>query len=191
MLRTHEDSGIYVHPDYAAGDILPQYIGYPDVTQFDLTAGHAILRIILSSPTQDELKQIKYRPLEARMTCLSDILWMTFKFGKLDYMDAPFSPHLVKDIQLPRDLKDACDILQITVIDTTNGSVKANRAIKFSEAFSAALRVGCSCLLPQEFHQEVYDYLLMSTQAKYSAEDIANAATVIFAAKEENECRLR
>ena len=81
MLRTHEDSGIYVHPDYVVGHILPQYIGYPDVTQFDLAAGHAILRIVLSNPTQDKLKQIKYRPLEARMTCLSDILWMTLKFG--------------------------------------------------------------------------------------------------------------
>lgn len=190
MLRTHEDSGIYIYPSYVKGETVPEYIGHADATQFDLRAGHAILFVLLSKPTPEELKQIKYRKMEARLTCLTDILWLTFKFGNLDYMDAPFTPHLVKSIQLPEDLNGACDILQIVVVDTSNGCVCALRAIKLSEAFSAALRVGCLCLLPQDFNIEVYDALLTSVLSKYSATDIANAATVVFKASEENECRV-
>lgn len=190
-MSIRRDPRKHVHPVYAYGDVLPQYMGsYIDATQFNFVKGYSILLIIVPDPTQEELRQIKYEPFEMRMTCFPDTLWLTFRFGKLGFMDAPFTPHLTKGIQYPKGLDGACDILQIFVIDSVTGAVKAIRAISYSEAFSAALRVGCMCLLPQDFNADVYDYLLHTTQLKYSAEEIANVATVVFSANADNDCPL-
>ena len=105
-------------------------------------------------------------------------------------MDAPFTPHLAHNVRFPADLKEACDILQVVIVDTSSGSVVGVRAIKFSDDFSAALRVGCMCLLPQEFNQAVYDILLENTKAKYTAQQIADAAIVTFMAERRNECNV-
>ncbi len=189
-MSIRRDPRKHVHPVYAYGDVLPQYIGRYDSIQFDFRKGCSILLIFLPDPTQEELREIKYQPFEARMTCLPDVLWLTFRFGNLGFMDAPFSPHLTNGIQYPTDLDGACDILQIFVIDSATGTVKAIRAISYSEGFSAALRVGCMCLLPQDFNATAYDYLLCSTQQRYSAEEIAKAATVVFSANADNDCPL-
>ena len=78
--------------------------------------------------------------------------------------------------------------MQVIVVDTTDGRVRIVRAIQFSEAFSAALRVGCLCLLPQEFNADVYDAQLSYVQTRYSVDEIASAAAVIFKATDEDEC---
>ena len=95
---------------------------------------------------------------------------------------------MLKNAQLPQDLNRACDYMQVIVVDTTDGRVRIVRAIQFSEAFSAALRVGCLCLLPQKFNADVYDAQLSYVQTRYSVDEIASAAAVIFKATDEDEC---
>ena len=167
---------MFVYDDDVEGMILPEFMGRQDANQFDLSNYGAHLTLALNCPTRDEIKQISKGDIEIRMTCFPDALWMTFKFGTLEWNEAPFTPHLSKQADLINMLLPACSNLTIRLIDTATGRILYKGNIKSNEAFSAALRVGVTSLLAQEFDKQQYDYLCQYVQTNYRVEQIAGKA---------------
>ena len=170
-LRNHYTS-------FSVGQTFPDQIGAPDRNLFDFANDGTILFMTLNKPTPAEIRQIRSGEKCFRMTCFPGTLWLTFKFGELDWGEAPFSPHLCTQADLPRNLNDASTYLHIVMVDSSDGVVKYYERLKYNDAFTAALKTGVILLLGEEFSREEYDAVLDAVQAKYSAEQIARKAVV-------------
>ncbi len=170
-LRNHYTS-------FSVGQVIPDQIGAPDRNLFDFANDGTILFMTLNNPTPGEIRQIRSGEKHFRITCFPGMLWLTFKFGTLDWAEAPFSPHLCTQADLPRNLNYASNDIHIVLVDSTDGVVKYYERLKFNEALTAALKTGVMLLLAEEFSREEYDMVVKTVQTKYSAEQIAKKAVV-------------
>ncbi len=167
---------IYIYDDFVVGNILPSQVGKPDANIFDLADYGSILLMRLREPTTFEMSQFQSPAKRIRISCLPDTLWMTFKFGEMEWNEAPFSPHLSTQAHLPQAIQTACSNITIAVVDSLDGRVVHCERLKYDDAFSAALKTGVMQLLVQDFNKEEYDLFLDVVKSKYSTRQIAEMA---------------
>ena len=168
----------YYYSNYCEGAILPDQVGAPDRCLFDVYKSGSILLVTLHDPTPYELNQFVNGRKTMRLTCIENAMWLTFKFGELQWMEAPYSPHLSTQADMPESLVRACSDFTISLVNTTNGLIKYCRRFCFNAEFSGAFRTAATMLLSQEFDREFYDQLLGFIQNQYSTADIAASAIV-------------
>lgn len=108
---------------FALGQCFSDQIGAPDRNLFDFANDGTILFRTINKPTHDEIRQIRSGEKHIRMTCFPGVLWITFKFGNLEWCEAPFSPHLCKQADLPRNLRNASEDIHIVLVDSSDGVV--------------------------------------------------------------------
>lgn len=64
-------------------------------TQFDLADDGAFLAVYFSRPDEKEVAQFgAENPFEFRFVTLQGIMMCVFRIGSLNWMDAPYTPHL-------------------------------------------------------------------------------------------------
>ena len=103
---------------------------------------------------------------------------MTFKFGDLEWMDAPFSPRLSKQAEFPGAINCGCNSISIAVIDSCDGKVKYCGRFTLSEEFATALKENISFLLSQPFDKSKYDFLVNKVQSQYEPRQIAEKSSI-------------
>lgn len=173
---------IYRYSDFFEGSVIPDQIGAPDRCVFDIHNSGSILLVTLNNPTEYELCQFEDGPRVIRLTRIENAMWLTFCFGELNWMEAPYTPHLTAQAEMPGAIQRACADFMISVVDTVDGMVKYCRRFYFSPEFSNAFCSVATTLYNQDFNREEYDELLNLVQQQYSTEEIARAAMA--------ECRL-
>ena len=166
------------YTSFSVGQVIPDQIGVQDRNLFDFANDGTILFMTVNNPTPAEIRQIRSGEKRFRMTCFPGVLWLTFKFGTLDWAEAPFSPHLCTQTDLLRNLNYASTDIHIVLVDSMDGTVKYYERLDYNEAFTAALKTGVMLLLAEKFSREEYDMVVDMVQAKYSAEQIAQKAVV-------------
>ena len=144
--------------EYHVGQILQEFAGHGEEIKFDIegSSGSA-LRIIYPSPTEKELYNIQKGPLQMKKILLNNIIFLTFKFGDLPWMDAPYTPHLSKNIQL-LDLNNEKMGLSMIVylIDSKSGEIKVMRLIGMHHKFSLSLLKDIEEIRHKDFDQFKY-----------------------------------
>jgi hypothetical protein len=166
----------YIYSDYYVGQIFPEEIGKPDYTKFDITDRGSILFMTMKNPTTYEIQQMSSAKKRMRLSCLADIMWMTFKFGDLEWTEAPYTPHLSKWVHFPQDINTVCKDISFVLIDSTDGIVKYCEHLQYNETFIAALKTGIMLLLAQDFNKDIYDILVDMVKSKYTTKQIAEIA---------------
>lgn len=167
---------LYFYDDFVVGNTIPGQAGKPDANIFDLADYGSFLFIRLKEPTFFEMSQFQRPAKRIRITCLPNTLWMTFKFGELEWGEAPYSPHLSMQAHLPQTIQAACSSLTIAVVDSLDGRLVYCERLKYDEAFSAALKTGVMQLLLQDFNREEYFLFLDAVKTRYSTREIAEKA---------------
>ena len=79
------------------GQIIDNFINYPEGVRFDIDDSGAILLVFFNNPTEYEIEQFKYN-FEIRFTHLYNVIMITTKIGNLNWMNAPYTPHLSKNL---------------------------------------------------------------------------------------------
>ncbi len=171
---------IFRYPAHFVGQTIPEFINRNDASQFDLSDDGAHLVMYLNKPTREEITQITSANTEIRMTCFPDILWMTFKFGSLEWSEVPYTPHLSKQADLLNNLWNACRKLTVMLIDTSNGRVLHIGTVEFDSSFSAALRTGVALIIGSEFNKQAHDALCEYVKSNFDVPSIAEKAVVSF-----------
>ena len=68
-------------------------------TQFDLADDGAFLAVYFSRPDEKEVAQFgAENPFEFRFVTLQGIMMCVFRIGSLNWMDAPYTPHLSQNL---------------------------------------------------------------------------------------------
>lgn len=126
---------------YKVGDIIPDFIGRPENPVFDIDDSGATMVICFNRPTVEEIAQFESgKPFEIRFTTLKDIIFISVKIGKLNWMDMPYTPHLSQNLtklEIPNEGQGLA--LTVFLVDCSNGQIKHIRLLGLSEKFTRPL----------------------------------------------------
>ena len=125
----------------AVGQVVDSFKNHQEGVVFDITDSGAIMKIFCRRPTQEEMEQFKDgKQFEIRFIELYGVIMITVKIGNLNWMDAPYTPHLSKNLSELQPIGTNQGLaLTIMLIDTATGEIKHLRLIGLSEKFTKQL----------------------------------------------------
>ena len=166
---------------YQVGKVSADLIGKEKIV-FDITDGGGILYVLFSSPTENEIRQFK-EDIEIRYVKVGSVFMMLFKFGSLNWVDAPYSPHLSKMSGIAEPADGEGIALQIIFGDADTGMVHGLRLIGLSTEFSRKLAADISADLGHPFDKKMYGLDLAAVFNTYPTSKLVSMA--------ETSCRIR
>lgn len=126
---------------YEVGQIIDIFKNHKEGIYFDLDDSGATLLVFFQNPTPNETEQFKSgKSFEIRFTELYNVIMITVKIGSLNWVDAPYTPHLSKNLtkfQIPGENQGLG--LTLILIDAITGEIKHIRLIRLSERFTKEL----------------------------------------------------
>lgn len=164
---------------YEVGQVINEFKNHQEGTLFDVTDSGATLLVFFSNPTDDEINQFKSEnKFEIRFTELCNVIMITVKIGNLNWMDAPYSPRLSKNLsELQPVSKDKGLSLSIVLIDTTTGEIKHMRLVGLSEMFTKQLFAVIEKQKEKEFNVIEYNNILNRIYNIYSTNQIVKMSS--------------
>lgn len=122
----------------SVGNVYDEIIGEPDTIRFDINGNGGVLLVLYNNPTDHEISQFSSgADFEVRFTEILDMIILTFKFGDRNWMDAPYSPHISQNLNLPDYLnKGEGMALTVLLFDTVTGQLKSIRVIGLATEFT-------------------------------------------------------
>lgn len=149
---------------------------YKEETRFDYTQAGAKLEIFFNRPTIQEIRDITKGELRIGFAEVQDIIFMLFRFGKGEFMDAPYTVHLSVPFEFEELVENSGYGLLITLVDASNGILKGMRLVGFSNEFSKAFRQVVERQKACKFNTRNYDATLNMIFDQYSTADLVNMA---------------
>lgn len=126
---------------YEAGQVVDVFKNHSEGVYFDIADDGAKMLVFFQSPTAEEIEQFKSgKNFEIRFVELYSVIMITVKIGNLNWMDAPYTPHLSKNLtkfQLPSEGQGLG--LTLILIDAITGEIKHMRFLGLSERFTKRL----------------------------------------------------
>ena len=162
---------------YEVGEFYEEAIGHPEGCYFDITDEGAEMIVYFNSPTPKEIENFKSQNrFEMRLIVLSWIMVFVVKFGSLNWMDSPYTPHLSKRLSGP--IPEAHDgkglSLTVMLFDSATGKLKSFRLISLSEKFTNTIKKESDKLLRGNFDKREYEQSIALLFAKYSTKALVN-----------------
>lgn len=143
---------------YEVGQVIDNFRSHDEGTQFGLNDDGATMIVFFNRPTDDEIEQFKSgKNFEIRFIELKDVIMITTKIGNLNWMDAPYTPHLSKNLtkfQFPNENQGLG--LTLMLVDATNGEIKHIRVLGLSDKFTKRLFGSVMELKMKEFNLAEY-----------------------------------
>lgn len=108
------------------GGYHPNHTGAEGI-KFDFNQAGGIIDIFYNRPTAKEIEQMKSGKIKVGLCQKNGVIFLLFKFGSLNWMDAPYSVHLSKPYEL-QDIKSGTGYtLNLRFADAGSGSIKVLR----------------------------------------------------------------
>lgn len=127
--------------EYKAGEMIENFRHHQEGVQFDLSDEGATMLVFFKNPTEDEIEQFKAgKNFEIRFTELYGVIMITVKVGNLNWMDAPYTPHLSKNLTkftLPQNNEGLA--LTLVLVDALSGKIENIRLLGLSQKFTQKL----------------------------------------------------
>lgn len=157
---------------YKVGEAYEEIIGHAEGCQFDITDEGAMLAIYFDSPTADEIENFKAeKRFEIRLLDFSDAMMFLVKFGTLNWMDLPYTPHLSKNLSGVKTEPGKGLATTIMLFDTRTGKLESLRLVGLSERFTAQIKKSSENLLRRPFDGIKYNLYLSKLFDRYSTND--------------------
>lgn len=126
---------------YEVGQVVESFKNHQEKVYFDIDDSGATMLVFFQSPTVKEIEQFKSgKNFEIRFTELYGVIMITVKIGNLNWMDAPYTPHLSKNLtkfEFPRENQGLG--LTLILVDAITGEIKSMRLLGLSERFTKKL----------------------------------------------------
>lgn len=159
---------------YEVGKTYKEFMGKPEECHFDIDDSGAVFWVTYNCPTPEEIKQFSSNhAFEARYASIYDIIMLQFKFGTLNWMDVPYTPHSSQNLTwLPEVTAGKGLGILVILADTANGEVKVLRYLSFSEKFSRELLKEVKYIQEKEFDRNVFNKNLNTIYSRYTTRDL-------------------
>lgn len=164
---------------YEIGQNIKNFKNHKEGVQFDISDDGATILVFFDTPTQDEIEQFKSgKNFEIRFIVLNDVIMITTKIGNLNWMDAPYTPHLSKNLtkyQIPNEGEGLG--LTLYLVDTATGEIKHMRLLGLSERFTRKLFGSAMEIKMKEFDKRQYIIKLSDIFNRYDTKQIAKMSS--------------
>lgn len=129
-------SGDFIHLEVGKKYLSMQ--GAVDGVKMDMDDCGMIARVSLQAPTKSEICQFQTdKPFEMRLVQIKGIIFGLFKFGNMNWMDAPYTVHLSRNLTKFPLVPDGMGILlHVMLFDGMTGKLCKMRAITLSTEIS-------------------------------------------------------
>lgn len=117
----------------------PNTKGKPDGVLFDIDDGGGQLLFLMDSPTEAEIKNVRYGSIDFALFESRNIIFLLAKFGELNWIDTPYSVHLSKTYKLRKITEGEGLSTLIMLVDTRTETIKTLRLVSFSTEFTRSL----------------------------------------------------
>lgn len=163
---------------YEVGNIYSEAKGHNEGCYLDISDEGANLIVYFNRPTKEEIENFKSeKRFEMRLIELSDIMIFLVKFGSLNWMDAPYTPHLSKNLS-KLNLEPGKGLsVTIMLFDTSNGRLESTRLISLSEKFTEKIKKNIDGLMKKNFDKQNYNYSINMVFSKYSTNDLVKISS--------------
>lgn len=170
---------------YEVGQIVDSFKQHSEEVFFDIDDSGATMLVFFKNPTSDEIEQFKSgKDFEIRFTEMYGVIMITVRVGTLNWMDAPYTPHLSKNLttfQIPSEGQGLG--LTLFLIDSVSGEIKHIKLLGLSEHFTRRL----------------FGLIIEQKQKDFNITEYNNALNRIFSAYQTNQivklsrdyCRIR
>lgn len=163
---------------YEVGKVYPEIVGHTEGCYFDIADDGATLAVYFNRPTAKEIENFKSdKKFEIRLLDLSHAMMFLVRFGSLNWMDAPYTPHLSKNLTNIKTEQGKGLATTIMLFDTSTGKLEALRLVGFSERFTSKIKNSIESLLKCPFDKEQYGMYLSTLFSRYSTNDFVKMAT--------------
>jgi hypothetical protein len=168
---------------WSVGERLAQFAG---VEGAFFTGGPGGYTLVLSfpRPTQEEREAVMTQErFEIRFVVLGrpSAIMMLVRPGALDWIDAPFTPHLAPGISElmppPADDPRTGTALTLHFVDGQDGTLLYNRLLGLSNRFSRQLYGAIQDALREPFNKAAYDAAVNDIFARYETDDLVDLAS--------------
>ncbi|MBO5283650.1 MAG: hypothetical protein J6B43_11110 [Lachnospiraceae bacterium] len=165
--------------EYKIGQVVESFIGHDECVKFDLSDAGGTLIVFFQDPAQKEIEQFRAgERFEIRMVDLQNVIMLTMKIGSLNWMDAPYTPHLSPELtryQLPESGEGLA--LTVILVDTATGRIKHMRLLGLSSDFTKKLFGAAMEKKMQPFDKDAYFDSIQEIYAKYQTKDLVKMST--------------
>lgn len=162
---------------YEVGQVVDKFKNHQEGVLFDVADDGATMIAFFKKPSGNEISQFQGN-FEIRLTELYGIIMMTFKIGHLNWMDAPYSPHLSKHLTILQPVENNKGLsLNIILVDAATGEIKTIRLVGLSESFTKSLFKAIKEQNTKEFNVTEYSNTLNRIYSTYSTNHIVKLST--------------
>lgn len=165
-------------PQYNVGEIIENFRGHSEGTQFELSDDGAQMLVFFHTPTENEIAQFKSgKSFEIRFVQFQNVTMLLTKIGNLNWMDAPYNQHLsehLSKIEFP-DKNQGLSLLLI-LVDTSTGELKHMRFIGLSTKFSKTLLNSILNDAKEPWKPEEYYNNINEIFVKYTTKDLVKCS---------------
>lgn len=150
----------------------PDRTSWPESPQYNYRAGAHMLDLFYRNLSASEIDDIRFAPVELAINTQAskDVIFFLYRFGSAPWSDAPYTWHMVtKDEQtMPATLADGeGQLLSVTLVEATNGIIRALRVVSMSPHFSRKLHDAIRAQAARPFDQATYDAELARCYQRY------------------------
>lgn len=160
--------------EYKVRHIIDEYKNHAEGTLFDIADDGATLIVFFRNSTLDEVKQFESESkFEIRFVELYGVTMITVKIGNLNWMDAPYTPHLSKNLSELKPVSEGQGLgLTIMLVDAATGEIKHLRLVGLSEKFTKQLFKAVSDQQVKSFDKTEYNNSINRIYSAYTTNQI-------------------
>ncbi len=151
---------------------------YAEGTKFDFQQSGAALELYFSKPTNDEIQDIKRGRFEIGFYECGNIIFLLFKFGGWQWMDAPYTVHLSMPFTFEDPEPGTGYSLNVSLIDAATGILRGIRYVGLSTDFSQKFKDAVNRQKLKTFNLSLYNSEIQQVYGNYSTQDLVKRADV-------------
>lgn len=169
---------------YEVGKRYPELKTGVDSVQFDINDSTSVLVFEYNKPSAQELKAFENsNSFEIRSVTLNGIAYILVKMGDLEWVDAPYTPHLSLDLTNLPNLNDEKSLglgLMSVLIDSSTGEICKIRLIGLGNRFSKLLIKDVIELSQMPFNSILYNMSINDTYSRYTTRALVRLSSNYF-----------
>lgn len=126
---------------YTVGEVYQKAINHQEGPVFDIDDGGINLHVYMGKPAIHEIEQFASgKPFEMKLAQLRNIIFPIFKFGDMNWMDAPYNVHLSRNLTKIGVPENGYGLaMTVHLYDTQTGKLLCNRLLSLSTEISRGL----------------------------------------------------
>lgn len=160
---------------FELGKVIEKFKNHSEGVIFDIDDCGANLLVFYNSPTKKEIEQFgALKDFKIKFLELYGVIMLAIKVGNLDWMDAPYTPHLSHNLTELATINEGQGLaLTILLIDAVTGEVKKLRLLALPEKFSRKLLNAVSEQRGKKFDIQEYARAVNRIYSTYTTKQIA------------------